>query len=234
MLENICDENLVNIISYLNNKDSLNFVKLSKYNKNLFYKRGFLKHISSINSHSDPFDFAINFSIHNKTLQSVHVSHIQNPQYYMNGTWPKNVLINFCRINSQINPTTTKTEKLKIEQIYYHTYKKMINWNKFTKLKVLYLSCTDIDFTGFENCKDLEIIFIELKNADKVVLPNISSLKNLKHLITNCSINDETHFQSKQLKTCITKNIGDFKFQSDYPVTRNKFYYSLDLIYKNL
>jgi hypothetical protein len=176
----------------------------------------------------------MDFSIHNKTLKHVHISYMHNPQDFMNGTWPKSVLLNFCTIYRKLNPPITNTQKLEIDQLYDHSLKNMINWNKFPKLKILYLNSFDIDFTGFENCKDLEIIYIELKKP--FLLPDvISSFKNLKHLITNCSIRDNTKFISKDLKTCVNNNRGkNITFESKHEVIRSKKFYSLDLIYRNL
>ena len=158
MFKNICDENLINIISYLNNKDSLTIVKLCKYNKNLFYKKGFLKNLSFTNPHGDPFNFAMHFSIHEQSLQHVHVSHMRNPQYYMVNNWPKNVLINFCRIDSQINPKMTQTEKLKINQLY-HSYKQIINWSKFT---LIYLISVFLGVAVIASLRSFSFILVSL------------------------------------------------------------------------
>ena len=42
-MNNICDDILVYISKFLFDKDTLMFLLTSKYNKNLFYKRGYLK-----------------------------------------------------------------------------------------------------------------------------------------------------------------------------------------------
>ena len=249
MINTLCDDMLVLIMNNLDNKDSLNFVKTCKYMKNLFYKRGFLKTYD----HDDYYFSEI--SKHTNSLLSIHLKNLVNPHCFLYFTWPKFIKFTKCYVivDNHIDPDKTKTEELYIALNYYHLTeidrKKeelIINWEKFQNLKYLYLNIYDIkDFTDIEKyCPDIEILFLYLEksnstNGKESVIPkNIGKLSKLKHLLTNCSLEDNIHFISKDLKTCIYNNTNNISctFDSTKFIVKDRYYYiyDIEIVYNNL
>ena len=170
----ITDYNLINIASYLNNKDSYSFVLTSKHLKNLFYTEGFLKSINFgyniINT--DIYNFSMLCSRHYKSLNSIYVSNTNNPQVWIQIIWPKIMHFNFCNIVDLIDPYyISNTEELTIKQheILNRNITLKINWNKFPYLKKIKITAFDIDLTHIEACKNLKHIDIYVFNKDSVV-----------------------------------------------------------------
>jgi hypothetical protein len=173
MLEKITDYDLINILSYLNNRDSYSFILVSKRLKTLFYKEGFLKYISFgyniINT--DIYNFSILCSRHYKSLKSIYVSNTNNPQIWMQIIWPKIIHLNFCTISEIIDPSyVTNTEELSIKQHEFvnRNISLKINWNKFPHLKKLKIIAFDIDLTGIDSCKNLKHVDIQIFNKNKI------------------------------------------------------------------
>jgi hypothetical protein len=141
----------------------------------------------------------------------------------MNRIWPKVVHFNYCKFVGCIDPKLeTNTEQLKIKTIA--TSKLRINWRKFPKLRILYLDeIANVDFTDIHHCKELEFIYCYRdKRYDIFVLPrNIGKLENLKYLITNCIVENNTNFISEKLTTfiCFNKNKNCFNFKSSVKIT---------------
>ena len=214
------------------------FIISCKYIKNLLYKRGYLKKLQFKHDYN-PFIFSNYFTKHQNTLEIVNVNSLNNPQYFMNGVWPKYVYLYNCFIDGILSPLKTKTEILKI--VYYRPIKLSsnfsIDWNKFSKIKILYLEINtfNIDFLkDIYICKDLEILCLILnKNFE---IPNIiGKLTNLKYVITNCNININTLFISKNLKHCISKNMSTNNFTKNNIIKdRNKYFYDERLIFSDL
>jgi len=233
MISTLCSNLILEIISFLSDKEAKN---LSCTCKNI-NKLGYLKYICMNNS-SDPFEFALAFSKHNLTLNKVGIfKDILNPQNFMPSLWPKSVLMYYCKFSTILNPSASKTEDFKIFS-FYDTQNRAIkiNWNKFKNLKNLYLYCDNIDLNGLENCEQLENIFIYLFKV-KTISKEIGGLKNLKCVITNCDIEIGTHFISKNMEFFVTKNMTNANFQFEsafkYMKNRNLFPYSEQTIYYN-
>ena len=242
MINTLCDDLLVLIMNNLDNKDSLNFVKTSKYMKNLFYKRGFLKTY-------DHDDYFSEISKHTNSLLSIHLKNLVNPHRFLYFTWPKSIKFtkSYVIVDNHIDPDKTKTEELYIALNYSDILEELIiNWEKFKNLKYLYLNIYDInDFTDIEKyCPNIEILFLYLEksnstNGKESVLPkNIVKLSKLKHLLTNCSLEDNIHFISKELKTCIYNNSNNIScnFNSRNFIVKDRYYYiyDIEIVYNNL
>ena len=243
----LCDELLILIMNNLDNKDSLNFVKSCKYFKQLFYKNGFLKTFDYDS------DYFYEISKHRNSLLSIHLKNLVNPHRFLYFTWPKCIKFTKCYIivDNYIDPDKTLTEELYIALNYYHTRetereKLLINWKKFQNLKYLYLNIYDInDFNEIEKyCPNIEILFLYLEksnstNGKESVIPkNIGKLSKLKHLLTNCSLEDNIHFISKELKTCIYNNTNNISctFDSTKFIVKDRYYYiyDIEIVYNNL
>lgn len=233
MISGLCSNLILEIISYLTDKEAKNLSDTCK----TINKLGYLKYIFMNNS-SDPFEFALAFSKHNLTLNKVAIfKNILNPQNFMPSLWPNSVLIYYCKFSSIIKPNAIKTENLKIFSLHDTGHRPIkIDWNNFKNLKDLYLYCDNIDLDGLENCEKLENIFIHLLKT-KTISKKIGDLKNLKCIITNCDIESNTHFISKNINLFVSNNMNNcnFKFESSFEFVRNRnlFPYSEQTIYYN-
>lgn len=232
----ISDDLLVIILSYLNNKDSLSLVKTCKYFKKLFYERGFYKTIY-YNFPEPILKFSNLFNIHNKTLNSVYINNGYNIHNFMDNIWCKNIEFSNYSFDYNIEPTNiTNTENLYIVSSSNKKNKICINWNKFPKLKCLFLNIYDININNIEICDNLEVIFLYLEKSNKnnslfpIIPKNIGLLKNLKHFFSNCNISSETKFISKNLETCILyDNNSEIVHNSKYNIIKNRNYYPEDI-----
>lgn len=232
MFCNLNNDNLIYIYMFFDIKNKINLIKTCKYLKNLFYKIGYLKNIN--HSHDDdPCKFSINFMKHNRSLNSVYIYYLKNPQYWMPGSWPKKVIIN-SYITDKIDPIISNTEELKI--VTKGILK--INWKKFPKLKILYIDCDTINLDGIEYCEKLELVHLITNN---IIPNNIGNLKNLKYLLTNNSVYNYTHFKSLKLHTCVANNNLEHSsiiFDTKENIYNNtsvikKYYYCTELMYNS-
>ena len=233
MIVDFCNNILIEILGYLNDKDSKNFSKSCK----IINKVGYLKNLIMTNE-TDPFQFASDFYKHNLTLNTViSYKNISNPQYFMPSKWPKSVSIFYSKITDIISPDSERTEHLKLYLLQTTERPIKIDWKKFRNLKSVYIYCDDVVLDGIEICTKLTNIFINLNNK-KTLNRILGSFKNLKYLITNCNIQQNTVFLSQELEIFISKNMDDetFKFNSRYNLIkdRNNFPYYEETIYNNL
>ena len=104
-------------------------------------------------------------------------------------------------------------------------------------MKNLYIFTDDICFDGIEVCTQLSNIFIFLvrkKKLNKV----FGDFENLKCLITNCAIENNTNFVSKNLEIFVCENMGNksfiFNTQNIIIKERNKYLFSEETIYNQL
>jgi hypothetical protein len=154
-INTISDFLLIKIMTFIgDNKTSLNFTKSCVYFKNLFYKEGFAKHIK-IDPHlyNDPYDFSMKCGYHRRTLDTISITHLSEPQYWIS-VWPRVVFLNNCNIKDVINPP----EETNTEILYILNNRNMntkINWKKFPKLKVF--ETTDTVFNIEDITKSIEI-----------------------------------------------------------------------------
>jgi hypothetical protein len=184
LFNNLNDDILIELIQYLDNTSSLNFILTSKYFSNLFCKYGFAKYLN-IKSNQSPFILMDRYIKHYRTLKMVTVNNCNNPQHWIFGNWAKEMYFFDCNFNDTIkNKNNFITEKLYITSRLKKQLK--INWKNFPNLKKIKLEIDDIDLNEIENCKKLEIIFLNIKNKNKKIdICQLNKLTNLKLLITN-------------------------------------------------
>jgi hypothetical protein len=149
---------LMIIMEYIrDNTTSITFVSLCRYTKTLFYKYGFIKHIS-IGPHDSIFDICISAANHKNTLNLISICYRRDPQHFI-FFWPKRVFFNWCTTKDKLNPTKeTQTEELFL--LNDRNSAVQINWNKFKNLKRLELTGWNVDFKGIDVCKNLKSIQI--------------------------------------------------------------------------
>ena len=168
-INDLCDFLLTNIMEFIpDNKNSYYFAVSSKYFYELFKKRGFLKsyNISSVNNLGRDM---LKYHPHHASLVYISVSHISNPNVWMFGGYPKNVIFNYCNFNSLIDPPLSRTQRMIINGVGRCTKKEIkINLKKFPKLKELRvtsgLRVHDIDGTLLEvERKNLNDCYLKIK-----------------------------------------------------------------------
>jgi len=116
-------------------------------------------------------------------------------------TFPKKIIFERSRLGNKLLNLSTKqvTETLVIRDLT--TESAYVNWEMLPKLKVLDVYGPDINFDGLENCKDLEIIRIDLCKVKE--LPKFfENFSKLCLIATTCVANEPFHFVSKDLKCC--------------------------------
>lgn len=227
MIYQIPKELLCIIIEFLPQQDSVNFISSCKSVNIVGMTNGYIKHLS--NSYTTDMMHFIKLACkHQRTIQSLWLTGLDNPQNWIPISWPKQVVIETCTIYTKIDPLlVSSTENLKISSVNGNIE---INWLKFPKLKKLNLYVTDINFNGIENCKDIEHIFIEVKT--RTSLPDcIGHFQNLIHLITNCALLKKTHFVTRKLSSCVTLNDQEYTTElfKAFPLvtTTSSFYTNL-------
>ena len=165
-INDLYDFLLMNIMEYIpDNRDSYYFAISCKYFYKLFKKEGFLKsyNISSVNTLGRDM---VKYHPHHVSLIYISVSHISNPNVWMFGSYPKNVIFNYCNFNSVVDPPLSRTEHLIINGVGRYAKKEIkINLKKFPKLKELKVSS---DLKIFD--KDGRLLEIERKNLNDCYL----------------------------------------------------------------
>jgi hypothetical protein len=167
MFDTLNDEVLIIIMSYLNHKDSINFLLCNKYLKTLFYKSGYLKGITFGTNYKnrDPNELFLLCCKHEKTLKTLFIYNLNNPSPWIPISWPKSVNIYYSCISEKLSPSLSRTEKLTISIFDFNFIRNKtlkIDWKKFPSLKNIYFRIHDLDINGIEECKNLEIINITI------------------------------------------------------------------------
>jgi hypothetical protein len=168
MLNILFDDIFFMISTYLNNKDSFNYINCSKYLKDLFLQKGYgyIKSLKIKNKINDIEKFYFIFSEHLNSVNKIEFHSVINPQNFIFSKWPKTVIFNNCTFTDTIDPYLTDTEILIITN--YNILK--INWKKFQKLKKIILKSKNklnndenkkyIQYIKY-NCKDIKDIIID-------------------------------------------------------------------------
>ena len=208
---NLYNDIFLEILKFLPSIDIKNFTETCKILQNISYLEKL-----TLNINDNPYLFAKKFSSHNLTLKNI-ITYMPllNIQHFMPSKWPESVTIFNSKITDTLSPNAEKTKHLKIHSMYHLRKPLKINWKKFKNLKSLYIYYDDIILDGIDECTSLTNIFIFLIKK-KVLNYKVASLKKLKILITNCDVQKDTTFMSKELEFLITNNMdnANFKFLS--------------------
>jgi len=166
----------------------------------------------------------INFSRfyfqHGKFLKRIRISGVVEPHMSLLNSalpWPKEIEFERCYMGSDnyINIPESPTERLVIRDLHRRSTGGTafrMNWASLPKLKVLDIYSPDIDFTGLELCKNLEVVRIDL---DRIrFLPSFfADFPQLEVIATTCVSVERLHFLSKKLRICMIPK--KFPFTSD-------------------
>lgn len=215
-LQDLCDDVLIHVQSFLDTKDSIALIKTCKRFKTLYTKTGYIKSLEYGNSKMDFETFCRLCYKSKNTLKSVTMHNTNAPvQWLPLNVWPERVIFERCSIDAVINPLKTVTETLIINDVHRRNNKQKIsiNWEKFAQLKILDLYVYDIDLTGIEKCKSLKAIRID--TDVNTLLPDcIAQLVNLEFIAVTCKTNMSLHFVSPKLRVCFVPKTGIFTSNS--------------------
>jgi hypothetical protein len=199
---NLPDEIILEIWAwFFNNKDMIALRRCCKRFKALGDKYGYIKHLN-ISIDTNYMNLVKIWGKQNlNSIQSIHINEINFPANWIPFQWPSHTTFSQCRMGFfKIFPPLSPTTELRITD--YKSKKIQIDWSKLPKLKLLELYVNDIDFTGLENCRELQHLNIQVKT--KILLPSwIANLKNLVFLSTNIPPESNMHFISKKLRVCM-------------------------------
>ena len=164
-LEILPDELILHIWGFVKtNKDMVSLVSTYRRFRNLGKKFGYIKSLR-LGMHTNFMNFIELCYRRNDFLQRLTIENINEPMPWIPVVWPKEMIFNRCFMGSKlVDPPPSPTETLIVRDLnrhkHHHTLK--INWCKLEKLRVLDIYALDIDFTGLDKCKELEIIHIDL------------------------------------------------------------------------
>ena len=121
------------ITTFCNNKESFYIAIASKeIFKGFKTKKGFAKYLTYDNQ-MIIMNFIYKLDFHSISLNSISISRLENPQYWLNNVWVKTMFFDNCSFTDEVNPRYP----VETEYIYINSKsKKMkINMKKFPKLR---------------------------------------------------------------------------------------------------
>ena len=228
------------ITDYLHPYEKFNFLLTSKNINNEIKEFNYVLQLNINHNNRFNFENFINMYYSHKKLKVFNIHRLFNPQVWLHVEWVNCVYMYYCKFNSIIKPPLSlKTEKL---HIYDSKESKIIiDWLKFPNLKSLYLDCYDVELKGIEKCKNLESIFIQVKNSCINDLNNVGSLSKLKYFISNFKVQNTTTFYSHHLLNCLVDKKDDYNQNNNQNiifisknVDTKKIFYSIELDFTNL
>lgn len=201
-----------------NNTDTLSLMQTCHY----FYKNGkkwgYVKTLL-FDMSSDVIKFINMYSKAIKSLKKLEIANIYDPISWITyRRWPRTVVFSNCNMGYRtIDPLPSITESLIIRENRHlqQDYKMMrINWCKFPKLRVLDIYTYNVDLKGIENCKDLEVVRIDIEVKDKIIPKCFAEFRNLTFIATNMHSDVPLDFVSRKLKFCSVPKKQDFTSKS--------------------
>lgn len=201
----------------LKNKDMIAFIRISKNFLKLGKKVGYIKSII-FGMHTDYMNFVQLYNRRNFFLRCLTMENMDNPALWIPKKWPKEIFFNRCHMgNKLIDPPASPTETLVIRDLErHHNYNTIkINWSKIPNLKIIDIYAADLDFTGLECCKKLEVIRIDLTNSSRKLPLFVANLQNLSIIAVSCKTTEAMNFLSKKLKICFVPKIKKFSSSSN-------------------
>ena len=148
---------LFTIGEFCGNKESL-YIAISCSELYKIFNNRFVKSMS-YKIGNDIYDFSLKMHKHSKSLKTIQINNLQNPQFWL-PFYPIQILL-YCSINQDINPHyPVMTEYLSI--INYSKFYIKINFEKFPMLKVFkYNGLLLNNYDDIKNnCKNIHTIEI--------------------------------------------------------------------------
>jgi hypothetical protein len=184
--QNLPEDPVLVILEFLStNKDMCSFRESCAYFKEICDTWGYLKHIK-LGTHFDIKHFVTLYSkLFIKPLSLV-VEKVNSPLAWIQEPLPRTVYFVSCYMgNDALDPPTSPTEELYIDDTSHYSECLKINWEKFPKLKNLSITASDVALNGLELCTNLEVVNINLTNTEKEISIKIMKLPKLKYIMIN-------------------------------------------------
>lgn len=180
----IVPEELVYLIWNLtDNKGSVSLACTNKWFNATGNQNGYVKHMSIGRLNDDStLTCVMRYLEHKRSLHSIHIERLNNPQSWISGCLPIITCFNRCHFTTELNPPPSNTEILTIRDQHRHQHNNTlrINWSKFPKLKVLDLYVFKVNLSGIEACRNLNSVKISCKNIEPEIEILTTLLQNVK------------------------------------------------------
>jgi hypothetical protein len=216
-LEILPDELILHIWGFVEtNKDMVALVSTYRRFRNLGKKFGYIKSIK-FGMHTNFMNFIELYRGRNDFLQRLTMENINKPMPWIPTAWPKEMIFNRCFMGSKLaDPPPSPTETLIVRDLFRHKHRHTlrINWCKLKKLRVLDIYVPDVDFTGLDECKELEVIRIDLDNKRRLLPSFLSHMPKLHTIAVTCQADKAMHFVSDKLTICFVPKQQDFTSKS--------------------
>jgi hypothetical protein len=188
--------------------DASPFVLTCKYIKTIGDSYGYIKHLY-VKEGDDLKSFHNKMEKHHRMIRSVIIDGISNTEDWL-PFYPKKILFNITTtpiisgtlLEYKFNPSYTTTEELFIIASRNIPCIVLVNWEKFTCLRKLYLNAFNVDLEGIDKLQKLEYVTIDFgqgKNINSHIPYNlISTLPNIKCISINATIQEDEYYKLKQ------------------------------------
>lgn len=210
------------------NRDLLN--EVLEYVDNLYVMRlvcrelkgvlnnyGYLRKIT-YGIHTDPIQFIQTYCRFSNSIRNLYVEGVNDPNIFL-PAWPKIVNFKNCNMGqSCIDPPVDNTTE--ILSITDYTRKSLlhVNWAKLPLLRALYIRAWDILFDDMDQCKNLEILCVNLHNTHRYIPEWVGNFPRLNIIIMNMKTDYTYHFISPRLEIClISKKVPFTTFSNWVP-----------------
>ena len=206
---NLTDDLILYTWSYIeNNNDMCHLRQTCKKIHKLTEQYGYIKELKCNMNKSSYMNYIMMSRIsYHKALIKITVENMQNPFSWIPTKWPRKMIFSHCYFgNKKLIPPESITEELTILVVSDRSHYSYLNidYSKLPKLKKVYIITPDMNLESLKDCKNLEVIVLNLTNCSKKELPKwIANLTKLKTLVVNCEAKEALHFVSPYLKTLL-------------------------------
>ena len=153
--------------------------------------------------HTDPIQFIETYARFCNSIRTLYVEGLRDPNIFL-PAWPKIVNFKNCDMGRRcINPPRDNTTEILSITDYTRHSLLHVNWVKLPLLRALYVRAWDMVFDGLEQCKNLEILCVNLYNTHRYIPPWVGKFPRLNIIIMNMKTDYTYHFISPSLEICL-------------------------------
>ena len=166
--------------------------------------------------HSDPIQFIGTYARFSNSIRSLYINGVREPSIFL-PAWPKIVNFKNCDMGqSCIDPPRDNTTEILSIADYTRNSLLHVNWAKLPLLKALYIRSWDMVFDGMDQCKNLEILCVNLHNTHRYIPPWVAKFPKLNIIIMNMKTDYTYHFISPHLEICLVPKKVPFTSVSNW------------------
>lgn len=152
---------------------------------------------------TDPIEFIETYDRFSNSIRTLYVEGVSDPSIFL-PQWPKIVNFKNCPMGSNcIDPPVDNTTEILSIVDYTRNSLLSINWVKLPLLRALYIRTWDMLFDGMDQCKNLEILCINLHNTQRYIPHWVAKFPRLNIIIMNMNTDYTYHFISLKLEICL-------------------------------